>query len=97
MTSTATVPSIVLTDKQFRLFSNLTADNAHTDCYLAVTKALGLTDLHERFAKLQRTQERQGHLDWIQMRQQREGYEEMLRLAMPLLGPEQHKRLYGCL
>ena len=70
--------------------------NRHGEAYLVAAKALGLTELVEKFEHINREHDRLGELTDRLALERRSAYEQLLKEARKLLSSEQYDRLYKC-
>lgn len=85
-----------LTEKFFARMKSLTKRNLHGEAYQDAAQVLGLPELRDQFARIERDRERIGHLPF-DLNQERYGaYQRLMQHAKRQLAPAQYNRFYMC-
>lgn len=91
---TTTTPGV--TEKLIRRLKSLTKLNLHGEAYQIAAEALGDTQLHDQFARIERTRVRLGHLPHDLNQERYKAYTELMQLAKRRLFPDAYNRFYMC-
>jgi len=95
--ATPQVPTpCVLNNKLFARLRALKKNNCHGEAYVEAAQALGLTELRDQFARIDRDLVREGHLSFELNQERHAAYNKLMQEAKRRFPGALYDRFYMC-